>query len=141
MRVRLVSLEGPFKLAEALAILVSLGFDLSQLRKLRGLVVLRRWVHLPVVSMCPGIFPCCGSSSTGGGILRVVRGSHGSVDVEALPCRVIAVEFRVGVWLSVVETSRPSSANCCLSMVMVYRSSPKRQSPHIWGKPDCSATC
>ena len=59
---------------------------------------------MPVVPKCPGIFPCCGSSSTGGGV-RVVRGSHGPIDVEALPCRVIAVGFRVGIWLGGVETS------------------------------------
>ena len=72
---------------------------------MRGLIVLRWWVHLPVVPRCPGIFPSCGSSSTGGGILCVVRGSYGPVDVEAFPCRIIAVGFRIRVWLGGVETS------------------------------------
>ena len=39
---QLVLLESPLELAEALAILVKLGLELSQLHKLRGLVVLRR---------------------------------------------------------------------------------------------------
>ena len=44
MRVQFVSLESLLKLDEALAILVKLGLELSQLRKLHGLVVLRRGV-------------------------------------------------------------------------------------------------
>ena len=64
MQVQLVSLESPLVLAEALAILVKLGLELSQLCKLHGLVILRRGVHLPVVPRCPGIFPHCGGSTT-----------------------------------------------------------------------------
>ena len=97
--------ESPLEFGEALAILVELGLELLQLRELCGLVVLRWGVDLFIIPRGPGIFPCYGSSSTSGGILRVVRGSHGPVNVEALPRRVVAVGFRVGIWLGGVEAS------------------------------------
>jgi hypothetical protein len=91
VRVRLVSLEGSLELGEALAILVELGLKLPQLCKLCGFVILRWRVDLSVVPRCPGFFHCYGGSVTDGGILCVVYGSHGPVDVEALPRRVVAV--------------------------------------------------
>ena len=91
MRVQLVSLEGPLELAEVLAILVQLGFQLFQLRELRSLVILRWWVRLSVVPRCPGIPSSSRSSGAGDGILRIVHGDHGSVDIEAFPSRVIAI--------------------------------------------------
>ena len=105
VRVWLVSLESPLELGEALTILVELGVELPQLRELCGLVVLRWGVDLSVIPRRPGVFPCCGGLSTGGGILRVVHGSHGPVNVEALPRRVVAVGFGVGIWLGGVEAS------------------------------------
>ena len=75
------------------------------MRKLRDFVVLW-WVgDLLIVSRCPGIFPCCGGLTTGSGVLCVVRGSHGPVDVEALPRRFVAVVFEVRIWLGGVEAS------------------------------------
>jgi len=74
---------------------------------LHGFVVLRQWVCLPVIPRCHGISRCSGSTGTGSGILRVVRSGHGSVDVEAFPGRVVAIGFRIGVWLGGVETSAP----------------------------------
>ena len=76
-----------------------------QLCKLCGFVVLRGRVHLSVIPSCPGVSPCCKSSSAGGGVLRVVHGSHGPIDVEALPCWVVAVGFGFEVWLSGIEAS------------------------------------
>ena len=104
VRVRLVSLESPLELGEALTILIKHGLQLSQLR---GFVVLRWGVDLSIIPRSPGIFPRCGGSSTGGGILCVVCGSHDPIDVEALPRRVVAVGFRVGIWLGGVEASAP----------------------------------
>ena len=77
------------------------------MRKLRGFVVLWGWVHLSVVPMCARVSPCCGSSSTGDGVLRVVHGGHGPIDIEALPCGVVAVRLGVRVWLDSVEASAP----------------------------------
>ena len=93
VRVRLVLLESPLELAEALAILVKLGLELSQLRKLRGLVILRWGVHLSVIPRCPRIFLSYGGSTIDGGVLCVVCGSHGPVEVEALRRRVVAIGF------------------------------------------------
>ena len=107
MLVWLVSLEGPLELGEALAILIELGLELPQLCKLCSFVVLRWRVDLSVVPRCPRVLPCYGGSATAGGILCVVRGSHGPVDVEAFPCRVVAVGFGVSIRLSGVETSAP----------------------------------
>ena len=104
-RVRLVSLKSPLKLGEVLTILIKLGLELSQLRKLRSVIILRRGVHLSIVPRCPGIFPRCGGSTTDGGVLCVIHGSHGPIDVEALPCRVVAVGFAVGIQFSGIEAS------------------------------------
>jgi len=107
MWVWLVSLESPLELSEVLTILVKLGLELSQLRKLHGFVILRWRVDLSVIPRCPGIFPCYGGSAAGCGVLCVVCGSHGLVDVEALSRRVVAVRFGVGIRFSGVETSTP----------------------------------
>ena len=107
MLVRLVSLEGPLKLGEALAILIELGFELPQLCKLRSFVILRWRVDLSIVPRCLGVLPCYGGSTAGGGVLCFVRGSYGPIDVEAFPCRVVAVRFGVGIRLGGVETSAP----------------------------------
>jgi len=87
VRVRLVTLESPLELAEVLAILVKLGLELSQLRMLRGLVVLRQGFQESVIPRCPRIFHCYGGSTTDGGVLCVVRGRYGPIEVEALPRR------------------------------------------------------
>ena len=105
MWVWLVSLESPLELSEVLTILVKLGLELSQLRKLHGFVILRWRVDLSVIPRCPGIFPCYGDSAGGGGVLRFISSCYLPVDVEAFPRRVVAVGIKVGIRLSGVETS------------------------------------
>jgi len=53
MRVRWILLEGPFELVEAFLILVELGFQLTQLCELCGLIVLRRRVWLSFILRSP----------------------------------------------------------------------------------------
>jgi hypothetical protein len=79
VRVWLVTLESSLELAEVLTILIKLGLELSQLRKLCGLIVLRWGFHLSAIPRCSGIFPCYGGSTTGSGILCVIRGCYGPV--------------------------------------------------------------
>jgi hypothetical protein len=62
---------------------------------------------LPFNPRCPGISPYCGGSSASGGVLRVVRGGHSPIDIEACPRRVVAVGHRLGVWLGGVEAAAP----------------------------------
>ena len=73
VRMRLVSLESPLELGEALAILVKLGLVLSQLRKLCGFVNLR-WG-----STCPSFPGVLGSSLTAGARPPVVASCVSSV--------------------------------------------------------------
>ena len=74
---------------------------------MRSLIILRWWLHLSFVPRCLGIFPYSGGSSTRGSVLHVVRGDHSPVDVEAFPCRVVAVGLGVGVWLGGVKAPVP----------------------------------
>ena len=104
---RLVLLEYLFKQDKVLAIFVELYFELSQLRKLRGSVLLWRGIDLTIVPRRPGVLPCCGGSTPSNGVLSLVGGFHAPVDGEAFPSRVIAVGFRVGVRLGGVEASAP----------------------------------
>ena len=102
----MVSLESPLELGEALAILVKLGLELTQLHKVRNFVI-PRWG--PTCPSFPGVL---GSSLAAGArpsaaaacVSSVVPGP---VDVEALPRRVIAVRFGVGIWHGGVEASAP----------------------------------
>jgi len=104
-RVRQVLLKDLFKQDEALAILVKFCLELSQLRKLRGSVFLQWWVDLSVVPRRPGVFPCCGGSTTSSSILRLVGSFYCPIDVIALPSRVVAIGLGVRVRLGGVETS------------------------------------
>ena len=53
VRVRWILLEGPFELGEAFVVLVELGFQLTQLCELCGLIVLRRRVWLSFILRSP----------------------------------------------------------------------------------------
>jgi len=88
-----------------LTILIKLGLELSQLRKLRGPVFLWKWVDLSIVPRRPGVFSCCRGSTASSRILRLVGGFHRPVDVIAFPSRVVAIGLGVGVQLGRVETS------------------------------------
>ena len=70
-----------------------------------GFVFLRRGVDPTVVPRRPGVLPCYRGSTAGDGVLCFVGGFYLPVDVEAFPSRVIAVGFRVEVWLGGVEAS------------------------------------
>ena len=104
-RVWLVLLEDLFKQDKALAILIKLHFELLELRKLCGFVFWWRGVDLTVVPRRSGVLPCCRGLTAGSVVLCFVGGFHRPVDIEAFPSRVIAVRFRVGVWLGGVEAS------------------------------------
>jgi hypothetical protein len=86
-------------------ILIKFCFELPQLRMLRGPVFLWKWVDLSVVPRRPGVFPCCRGSTARNSVLCLVGGFHRPVDMEAFPCRVVAVGIRAGVWLGGVEAS------------------------------------
>jgi hypothetical protein len=108
VRVRWILLEGPFELVEALSILVELGFQLTQLRELCGLVVVRRQrISLSFMPRSPRVSVSSVSSVVED--LHVIRGSHSSVyNVEAFPHEVVAIGLGVRVWLrGGVETSPP----------------------------------
>ena len=72
---------------------------------MRGFVLLRWGVDLTVVPRRLGALPRYRGSFTGDGVLCFVGGFYLPVDVEAFPSRVVAVGFRVGVWLGGVEAS------------------------------------
>jgi len=77
VRMRLVSLESLLELGEELAILVKLGLELSQLRKLHGFVILK-WG-----STCPSFLGVLGSSLTVGARAPVVASCVSSVVATA----------------------------------------------------------
>jgi len=104
-RVRQVLLKDLLEQDEALTILIKFCLELSQLRKLRGSVFLRRWVDLSVIPRRPGVFPYCGGSTASSSILRLVGSFYRPVDMIAFPSRVIAIGLGVGVRLGGVETS------------------------------------
>jgi len=89
--VRQVLLKDLLELDEAFMILIKFCFELPQLRMLRGPVFLWKWVDLSVVPRRPGVFPSCRGSTARNSVLCLIGGLHCSVDMEALPSRVIAV--------------------------------------------------
>ena len=93
------------KLAQPFPFLIKLGPHLSKLHELHGLIALgETWVdmaYLPSLFWSLEFASCHWSTSDVIAISGVIVGGNGSVlNVEALPCRVVAIEVEVRIRIS-----------------------------------------